>query len=75
MFTTHNMSHVTFVTCHMSCVTCFFFLLLFLLDKVVKLNGGGSVINKPTPSSLYTFHVFNTCYKVLAIIFAEKEKS
>ena len=50
-----------FTTCHMSCVTCDmspvtchmsnFFLFYFFLDKVVKLVWGGSVINRPTPSS------------------------
>ena len=41
--------HVSCVTCHMSHVTCHFF---FLLDKVLELIGGGSVINGATPSSL-----------------------
>ena len=56
---TFNVSHVT---CHVPCVTChmsrvtrhmsqFFFL---FSDKVVKLIGGGSVINGPTLSSLFT---------------------
>ena len=51
MFTPPNMSrvmcHVSHVTCHMSHVFLFVF-----LDKVVKLIGGGSVINGPIPSSL-----------------------
>ena len=33
--------HMSYVTCHMSCVACIF----FFLDIVVKLIGGGSVIN------------------------------
>ena len=50
------MSHVT---CHMSHVTCnithvmchlFLFFLLLLLDKVVKLVNGGSVINRAYPA-------------------------
>ena len=36
--------HVSHVTCHMSQVTCHYFY-LFFSDKVVKLVGGGSVIN------------------------------
>ena len=42
---TYRMSHVT---CHMSRVTFFF---LFFSDQLVKLIGGGSVINGATPSS------------------------
>ena len=42
------MCHMSRVTCYMSHVTCHFFLLLFL-DKVVKLIGGGSVINGAYP--------------------------
>ena len=51
MCTPPNMSHVT---CHESCVTChmshfIFSFLFFFLDKVVKLSGGGSVINGAYP--------------------------
>ena len=49
----HVMCHVSHVTCHVSHVTCHNFFLLFS-DKVVKLIGGGSVINGPTLSSLFT---------------------
>ena len=38
--------------CHMSCVTCH--ILVFVFDKVVKLVGGGSVINGATLFSLYS---------------------
>ena len=44
--------HVSHVTCHVSHVTSFFYLFIFIFlisfffpDKVVKLSGGGSVIN------------------------------
>ena len=54
-----NMSHVTF-TCHLSHVMClwttcffFYFLIWFLLDKVVKPVHGGSVINRNAVSSPY----------------------
>ena len=54
------MRHVSHVTCHMShvkfnmsCVTCHFFLHLFFLnlflDKVLEIDGGGSVINGAYP--------------------------
>ena len=45
--------HMSHVTCHMSCVTFYLFFLFF--EKVVKLIGGGSVINGATPSSLDAF--------------------
>ena len=55
------MCHVSCVTCHMSRGTChvahvtchvsLFFLIYFLLDKLVKLVVGGSVINGAMPSS------------------------
>ena len=49
------MCHVSHVMCHMSCVTCHLwrvtYLFFFLSDKVVKLVGGGSVINGATLSS------------------------
>ena len=41
------MCHVSHVTCHMSHVTIFF--VCFFLHKVVKLIGGGSVINGAYP--------------------------
>ena len=50
----HVICHVSHVTCHVSCVTChmshvtFFFSSSFS-DKVVKLIGGGSVINGAYP--------------------------
>ena len=57
IFTPQNMSHVmchvSRVTCHVSRVTCLMshvrchFFLFF--DKVVKLIGGGYVINKAYP--------------------------
>ena len=41
--------HMSYVMCHVSCVTCqdniFFF-----FDKLVKLVGGGSALNGVTPS-------------------------
>ena len=60
MFTPHNKSHVTcdvsHVTCHMSRVTChvsrvtfFYFFIFGGGDKVLKLIGGGSVINAAYP--------------------------
>ena len=39
---------MSFVTCHMSCVTCIVSHVLFF-NKVVKLVGGGSVINGAYP--------------------------
>ena len=71
MFTPHNMLHVTChvsrVTCHVSRVTCH---VPHVTDKVVKLIGGGSVINgtlssfrmcgRPdSSSSLYSFETYN----------------
>ena len=56
------MSHVT---CHVSHVTChetlFFSSSIFFLSlyKVVKLVGGGSVINRATPSG---FFVLSLCF-------------
>ena len=44
----HVMCHVSRVTCHVSHVTCNFFS-FFFSDKVVKLIGGGSVINGAYP--------------------------
>ena len=53
----HVMYHMSHVTRHMSRVTChmsqFFLLFLSSLEKVVKLVGGGFVINGATPSSLF----------------------
>ena len=44
------MYHMSRVMRHMSRVTChFFFFFFFFLDKVVKLIGGGSVINGAYP--------------------------
>ena len=43
------MCHMIRVTCHMSCVTCN--LVLFIFYKVLKLIGGGSVVNGAYPSS------------------------
>ena len=48
----HVTCHMSHVTCHMSCVTCHKCFLC--VEKVVKLIGGGSVINEPTPSSFQT---------------------
>ena len=57
----HVMCHVSRVMCHVSCVTCHVphvtchmlcvtyhnvFLVFFFVEKVVKLIGGGSVINE-----------------------------
>ena len=48
--TCHVTCHVTCqVTCHMSHVTCHMSFFFFFLDKVVKLIGGGSVINGAYP--------------------------
>ena len=47
-----KMCHVSHVTCHMSHVTYIYF--FFFFYKVVKLVGGGSVINGATPSRSYT---------------------
>ena len=44
----HVMCHKSRVKCHVSGVTCNFFSSSFL-DKVVKLIGGGSVINRAYP--------------------------
>ena len=61
---TCNVSHVTIhlspVICHMSPVTCrmlhaIFFFLLFFFYKLVKLVGGGSVINMARPVYFF-FH-------------------
>ena len=55
MFTPPNVSHVTChmsrVTCHVSRVTCHLshYNFFFFLDKVVKLIGGGCVINGAYP--------------------------
>ena len=75
MFTLPNMSHVTChvsrvtchvsrVTCHMSRVTChlFIFLLFFFLDKVVKLIGGGSVMNGAYPVQFNTAKYIKTFF-------------
>ena len=43
------MCHKSRATCHMSRVTCQMFFFVFLLFKVVKLIGGGSVINGAYP--------------------------
>ena len=50
--------HVSHVTCHMSYVQRRNFLYIYFPDKVVKLVGGGSVINGATPSSLFAFEIF-----------------
>ena len=48
--------HVSCVTYHMSGVTCHYFfnqiIFCFFILKDVKLVGGGSVINRSTPSSI-----------------------
>ena len=53
MFTPSNVlhitCHVTSVTCHVSHVTCHNFFIYFVLVKVLKLIGGGSVINGAYP--------------------------
>ena len=46
------MCQVSHVMCHMSHVN---FFLIFFQDIVVKLVGGGSVINGATPSSLLLY--------------------
>ena len=43
--------HVSHVTCHVLCVMCH--MSHFFVDKVVKLVGGGYVINGATMSSLF----------------------
>ena len=50
----HDTCHVSHVTCHMSNVIChmsqfILFYLFLILDTVVKLSGGGSVINGAYP--------------------------
>ena len=58
------------VRCHVSSVTCFFFFLCFfsfyLFDKVVKLVGGGSIINMACP--VYFFILF---YFIFFFIFCD----
>ena len=47
--------HVSNVTCHVSGDTCHvlhFTCQFFFLDKALKLDGGGCVVNGATPSSL-----------------------
>ena len=52
----HVIFHVSHVTCHMSQFFLLIFFFLFFLDKVVKLIGGGSVINRAYHLPLvYTF--------------------
>ena len=46
------MCHLSRVTCHMSHIIFFFKCNLSSFEKVVKLVGGGFVINGPTPSGL-----------------------
>ena len=53
------MCHVSHVTCHTSCVTCQVFCLFvcFLKEKIVKLVGGGSVINDSQKDQLVNKHL------------------
>ena len=53
----HVKCHVSHVTCHMSHVTCQMSIILFIyfFYKVVKLFGGGSVINGAYP--VYFFNI------------------
>ena len=64
--------HLSHVTCHLSHVKLFHFNIFCLkkniiikkkkLDTVVELVGGGSVFNKPTPSSFCCVKYFNKCH-------------
>ena len=47
---------VSHVTCNVSCVTCH----IYFPSKVMKLVGGGSVINRATPSSFK-----DTCFNII----------
>ena len=47
----HVTCYISHVTCYMSCVMCPVSYIYIYFDKVMKLIGGGSVINGPTPSS------------------------
>ena len=58
--------HVSHITCHMSHVTIFFF--LFFSDKVVKLIGGGSVINGAYPVLFRSILQLNRLHQKVASI-------
>ena len=55
--------HMSCVTCHMSHVMCH----MFVLDKVVKLVSGGSVINGAYP--VWFIHVTQVIVSVLPNLF------
>ena len=50
--------HLSCVMCHMSCVTCNMSHFIYFFLLVVKLVGGGSVINEPSSSSFNRFQVW-----------------
>ena len=53
---------VSHITCQVSHVTCNFF---FSFHKLVKLVGGGSFINKVTPSSIYiSSDQYTMCFRL-----------
>ena len=69
-YVSHVTSHVSLVTCQKSCVTCH---MLYNIFFVVKLVGGGSVLNRAYPFylvcnflSIMHFY-FMTCLKVLVV--------
>ena len=68
------MCHMSYEMCHVLCVTClmspFFLIFFFLKDKVVKLVGGGSDINRANPSRLKDIDYSSdpyTLFKLLTI--------
>ena len=71
------MCHVSCVMCHVSCVMCHVSRVTSHTkkkkkkkDKVVKLVGGGSVINRAIPSSLLClFHAFKLFSQCLSDVF------
>ena len=48
---------VSHVTCHVSCVTCYMSY-FFFFDKVFKLIGGGSVINRAYPVYFFQYILY-----------------
>ena len=67
------MSHVM---CHVSHVTFFFFLSFFILlflDKVVKLVGGGSVINGAYPVYFFSMQQTNRGQLTVVALYASHE--
>ena len=70
----HITCHVSHVTCHVSPVTCHMSH-FFLSWKVVKLIGGGFVINKAYPCQLRDLFFFNwECIEKLLTFFLRVEK-